>query len=190
MRRNQPVTPSAWFRQLSASSAVQFFARRLDDGAISENSVTIYIDNLSLADAGRTVWIFGAGASAPAPYDVPTQAMLLSHFASMGRPGSPIAQTKFESPKTRVREHCKRALPGLAMTDSELSLEEVFSSGALCTRSRIRSEGVMVGPRDERDVVPWSYRESDSRAIRHDGQVAWVGEGTALIAWLGPPPAP
>ena len=85
-------------------------------------------DRLSLAAANRTVWLFGAGASACAPYEVPTQAGLLKRFASMSRPGPSSVQQGFETLRARVRDHCRRVLPGLPMEHEDVTLEEVFSA--------------------------------------------------------------
>jgi hypothetical protein len=86
------------------------------------------LDRLSLGAAGRTVWLFGAGASACSPYDVPIQAGVLRHFAKMLRPGPPRVQQDLKDLRQRVREHCKSVLPGLALEDDGVTLEELFSA--------------------------------------------------------------
>lgn len=86
------------------------------------------ISRLPLSGATRTVWIFGAGASAPPPYRIPVQTALLTRFATMKRTGGPSFLAKFEELRTAVREHCRRVQPGLGMEDPLLSLEEVFAS--------------------------------------------------------------
>lgn len=85
-------------------------------------------DELSLAGARRTAWIFGAGASVCAPYSVPTQARLLEAFAAMGPFGrTPAERAAFRRLQKRVQAHVERVLPGRPFTSRATALEEVFS---------------------------------------------------------------
>ncbi len=67
-------------------------------------------ETLSLGAAARTVWIFGAGASACPPYKVPTQLGLLQHFDKMKRtPGStPELRAEFKGARERLPEWVRR----------------------------------------------------------------------------------
>ncbi len=81
-----------------------------------------------LNDAGKTIWIFGAGASVVAPYSVPTQSKMLKHFLSAKYPGKIERQKRINDLKNSVREYCRYVIPGIEPEDSRLSLEEVFSA--------------------------------------------------------------
>jgi hypothetical protein len=95
-------------------------------------------DRLSLGTHERTVWIFGAGASATKPYDIPLQNRLLERFAEMkGQRGQEI-QADFAKLKTRVERYCKEVQPGISFKDPKLSLEEVFSAYEIA-RNELRS---------------------------------------------------
>ena len=85
-------------------------------------------DRVSLSAATRTAWVFGAGASACPPYDVPTQAGVLRRFGKMTRPGPAGVQQALDALRDRVRGHCTRVLPGLKMEDDSVTLEEVFAA--------------------------------------------------------------
>jgi len=127
-------------------------------------------DDFRLADATRTAWIFGAGASAPTPYNVPTQAAVLKHFVTMARPGPEVVQNKFDELRERVKAHCKQVLPGLAPDDPAVSLEEVFSAFELAARD----------PRSTREEVDQAQDAFDDllQALRLSTYV--FGRGDAL----------
>lgn len=95
-------------------------------------------DRLSLGTHERTVWIFGAGASAAKPYEVPVQNRLLERFADMKQPGDLKFQADFAKLKTRVEGYCKEVQPGISFKDPKLSLEEVFSAYEIA-RNELRS---------------------------------------------------
>lgn len=86
-------------------------------------------ETLSLSAAARTVWIFGAGASACPPYKVPTQLGLLQHIDKMKRtPGStPELRAEFKGARERLPEWVRRVQPGRDWLDWRVCLEEVFS---------------------------------------------------------------
>jgi hypothetical protein len=86
------------------------------------------VDRVSLGSHGRTLWVFGAGASAAKPYQVPVQNQLLSRFATMTRPGGAAFQTEFDALRKRVEAHCRAVQPGLSYDNPRLSLEEVFAA--------------------------------------------------------------
>ena len=96
------------------------------------------IDTLKVAGANRTVWVFGAGASAF--YDIPTQARILQRLAVMKRPGNNAVQDGLNGLRKKVQQHCRLILPGLDITDDRLSLEEVFSAFEL-RQTEARSTG-------------------------------------------------
>ncbi len=92
------------------------------------------IENMTLTDAEATAWVFGAGASVP--YDVPVQARLLQRFANMEPPGGVAFRERLDVLREKVASHCRSVQPGLAMTDGELSLEEVFAAHELVVGNR------------------------------------------------------
>jgi hypothetical protein len=116
------------------------------------------IKEFRLTDAEQTVWIFGAGASAPDPYGVPTQAALLTHFAKMDRPGGKVVQKRLEDLKDRVRKHCKQVLPGLDMSDPSVTLEEVFSAFELAAQDPRSSRAEVTDAQDAFDDLVQALR--------------------------------
>lgn len=109
------------------------------------------INNLRLADAERTAWIFGAGASAPAPYEVPTQARVLHHLMTMTRPGGATVQAKFDALRERVKTHAKVVLPGRELVDDDVTLEELFCSFELTMRDARSTNDEVAGARQAFD---------------------------------------
>lgn len=92
-------------------------------------------ERLSLSSASRTCWIFGAGASAGPPYDVPVQSKLLSRLASMKASGT----IDLPGLRSEVERICRQVQPGLRYDDPRLSIEEVFSSLELSCSDPIAS---------------------------------------------------
>lgn len=90
-----------------------------------------------LDSSQKTIWIFGAGASADPPYNIPLQGNLLKHFFNMPAPGNPAAQNKFDKLREEIRRLCKRVQPGLEPQNT--SLEEVFSAYELEAESSYSS---------------------------------------------------
>lgn len=79
-----------------------------------------------LNSAKKTIWLFGAGASAGEPYNVPSQENLLKHFFTMTVPGRAAFQDEFNRLRDDIKELCERVQPGLS--PEEAILEEVFSA--------------------------------------------------------------
>jgi len=86
-----------------------------------------------LNTANKTIWIFGAGASADAPYNVPLQGNLLNHFFNMKAPGNQRFKIEFDRLKNEVVELCKLVQPGFPAEDA--ILEEVFSAYEIKAKS-------------------------------------------------------
>lgn len=80
--------------------------------------------------SGKTAWVFGAGASACEPYNIPLQRELLSTF--LGQEAN--TGTQLEQLQSQVRDLCKAVYRGRNPADA--SLEEVFASYEL-----VSSEG-------------------------------------------------
>jgi hypothetical protein len=124
--------------------------------ATKATKATKRFSRLSLADADRTAWIFGAGASVP--YDVPVQAYLLDHFMRIRK--GPRFERNLDQLRRAVGAHCRRVLPGLAMDDAQLSLEEVFAAYELARSDRRSTEPERrfadAALRDLRDAVRYA----------------------------------
>lgn len=88
-------------------------------------------ERFSVGAAGRTAWIFGAGASAADAYGVPVQARLLRHFFEMTRPGNAAYQAQFDAVRDDVRAACARVLPGRTLPDDAIVLEELFAANEI-----------------------------------------------------------
>lgn len=99
---------------------------------------------LLLSGARRTTWIFGAGASAPQPYEVPAQQAMLKEFFKRNFPGREQRQVKIQALKQQVKEDCLFVLPGA--TPDSVSLEEIFSTYELML-SELRT------PQDIREIA-------------------------------------
>jgi hypothetical protein len=82
--------------------------------------------DFKVSDASKTVWLFGAGASSAAPYNLPVQDKLLEHFCNMPAYGKPETKEEFMKLKQNVIEACETILPGA--DPKECSLEELFSA--------------------------------------------------------------
>ena len=80
----------------------------------------------NLKSAKKTIWIFGAGASAGAPYKVPVQRELIKHFLTMTIPGPANFQNNFNTLQNDIRKILERVQPGCEA--GKAILEEIFSA--------------------------------------------------------------
>ena len=87
----------------------------------------------NISSSKKTTWLFGAGASSEAPYDVPMQGKLLKKFYERSMPGRKEAHKNLQELRANVEKHCFRVQPGLKTKDA--ILEEVFSAYELELKS-------------------------------------------------------
>jgi hypothetical protein len=97
------------------------------------------LPTLTLGTHARTVWIFGAGASAAEPYGVPVQSRLLAHLATVDVPGREKARVA--RLRSSVERYCRSVQPGIRYDDPRLSIEEVFSAWELVRDERRSTAG-------------------------------------------------
>lgn len=85
-------------------------------------------ETLEKSAAAKTTWVFGAGASAPGPYRVPSQPDMLRAFFHKKFPGRGRRQSYIADLKEAIKADCQFILPGANPESETVSLEEVFSA--------------------------------------------------------------
>lgn len=154
-------------------------------------------DRLILHDCERTAWIFGAGASASKPYQVPVQNKLLERFFEMTRPGGAKLKAEFEGLKTRIEGYCKTVLPGVSCTHPKLSLEEVFSAYELAKKEprstlqeAIDADAAIRDLREAIRIATFVYGRGDAKKYQPHGRANVPSPYAELLEKLYPLAAP
>ncbi|MCK6570681.1 hypothetical protein L6V77_06145 [Myxococcota bacterium] len=118
------------------------------------------LTELSLSAAPRTAWIFGAGASRCAPYNVPTQFSLMARFSTQPVAGAtPALRQHFRDVRGRLPGWIAQVQPGRVWTDWQVSLEEVFSHYELvATQPRLHTPTQVAEARQALDDLTFALR--------------------------------